>query len=308
MEREPRWREAYAGRRTPGLARCRKGTELNLGPSKTAEGVALQRAVHQLIDATPKILEDPIAPRLFAPDVIAGVYAHSERFHTVSSLALRSHVLIRSRYAEDCLMQAAQQGVHQYLILGAGWDTFAYRQPEWARNLHIFEVDHPASQQAKLGRIHSAEIAVPANVEHVPIDFETTSLRESLQFSSFDFTCPTFVSWLGVMVYLTQEAIDTVFQFLASLPYGSEMVLTFSVPRREQEPHPLAEVAGQLGEPFKTYFTPDALIACLHSFGLSIITIPTPDEIATRYITTRQDGLFAPRRRSLAHIRVGRSP
>ncbi|MGO8951533.1 MAG: class I SAM-dependent methyltransferase [Ktedonobacterales bacterium] len=273
-------------------------------PSKTAERVALQRAVHQLIDAFPKILEDPISPRLFTPPVIADVNAHPERFQTPSSLALRSHVLIRSRYAEDRLMRAALQGVQQYLILGAGWDTFAYRQPEWAHGLHIFEVDHPASQQAKVQRLHSAEIVVPANVEYVPVDFETTSLRDGLRNSSFDFTGITYISWLGVLVYLTQEAIDAVVHFAASLPRGSELVLTFSTPPRDQQPHPLAEVAGQLGEPWKTYFTPDALIAYFHRFGFTVLSIPTADEIAARYFATRQDGLFASRRTNLAHVKV----
>jgi methyltransferase (TIGR00027 family) len=273
-------------------------------PSRTARGVALQRAAHQLIDAFPKILDDPIAPRLFTPEGIADVHIHPERFQTLTSLALRSHVLIRSRYAEDCLMQATANGARQYLLLGAGWDTFAYRQPEWAQGLRIFEVDHPTSQQAKTQRLHAASIEIPGNVEFVPIDFETASLQEGLRHSSFDFASMTFISWLGVMMYLTQEATDAVFRFVASLPRGSEIVLTFSSPATDQHPNPLAERAGQLGEPWKTYFTPEALIAYLQNLGFTLITLPEPDEIAMRYIGARQDGLFASQRRNLARVMV----
>ncbi len=273
-------------------------------PSRTAQSVALQRAVHQVIDDAPKILDDPIAIRLFSPEVMADAQAHPARFQTSRSLALRSLVLIRSRYAEDCLKQAVDHGMQQYLMLGAGWDTFAYRQPAWAQGLRIFEVDQPASRQAKLQRIQAAQIMVPPNVAYVPIDFETTALREGLRRSSFDFNSPAFISWLGVMVYLTRDAIDAVCTFFASLPGGSEIVLTFTPPPGIFEPNYLALAAGRVGEPWKTYFTPDALRAYLHGFGFTMITIPTPEEVDRQYIGHRQDGLSAPKRSNLAHIQI----
>src|SRR5437867_2557040 len=115
----------------------------------TAQGVAAMRAVHQIADGEPKILTDPITIRLLDPEVRAAIDSRSQRFQTAGMRGLRSHVLLRSRYAEDELNAAVDRGVDQYVILGAGLDTFAWRQPEWAERLRMFEVDHPAAQQAK---------------------------------------------------------------------------------------------------------------------------------------------------------------
>src|SRR5438552_2906084 len=118
-------------------------------PSKTALAVAALRAVHHLIDAFPKILDDPISLQLVDPHLREFITTHPDRYQTPASRALRSHVLVRSRYAEDRLAEAAARGLDQLLILGAGFDTFAYRQPEWAQRLHILEIDQPASQHEK---------------------------------------------------------------------------------------------------------------------------------------------------------------
>jgi methyltransferase (TIGR00027 family) len=144
-------------------------------PSTTAQGVALLRVVHQLFDAQPQIVDDPIAARLFSAADLTALADHPQRFQSPLARALRAHIVIRSRYAEDCLAQAVERGVQQYLILGAGWDTFAYRQPAWAQGIRIFEVDHAATQRAKLQRLQAAGITLPPNTTLLPIDFETTS-------------------------------------------------------------------------------------------------------------------------------------
>jgi methyltransferase (TIGR00027 family) len=162
--------------------------------SKTALGVAVLRAVHQLIDTTPRILDDPVILQILGPAVLDGIRADPARYQTPRSLGLRSHVVIRSRYAEDRLAQAFLHGIRQILILGAGFDTFPYRQPVWAKCLRIFEVDHPATQRDKLARLQAAAIVIPPNVEFIPVDFETTSLADGLKASHFDFTQPAFVS------------------------------------------------------------------------------------------------------------------
>jgi methyltransferase (TIGR00027 family) len=130
---------------------------------------------------------------------------------TPGALAVRAHVLLRSRFTEDQLALAVRAGIGQYVILGAGLDIFAYRQPGWAAGLRIFEVDQPASQQVKRERLAAAGIAEPGNLTFAAIDFETESLLDGLPRDGVALDAPTFVSWLGVSMYLTREAVDAVF-------------------------------------------------------------------------------------------------
>lgn len=275
--------------------------EMERNSSNTAKGVAVLRAVHQLIDQEPRILDDAVVTRLFDPEMLDSIRAHPERFQTSTMRGLRSHVVTRSRYAEDRLAEAHARGVRHYLSLGAGLDTFAYRQPAWAHDLRIIEIDHPASQRAKRERLAAAGIAIPPNVEFVPIDFEISSLRQGLSTSSFfDPTRPAFVSWLGVMVYLTMDASDAVFRFVASLPSSSEIVFTFAGPERprpDEEPgRPgLADLAAGVGEPWLTRIESEDLLEHLRTFPFSSVTLLSPAEIDERYIRGRTDGLRAPR-------------
>jgi methyltransferase (TIGR00027 family) len=274
-------------------------------PSKTALGVALLRAVHQLLDESPKILDDYVAVRLFDPARLDGIRAAPQRFRTRESRYFRAHILMRSRYAEDRLARAVGRGVRQYVSLGAGYDTFAYRQPEWARGLRIFEVDQPATQREKRARLEAAGIQPPANVEFVPIDFERTSLAEGLLASGFDPAQPAFFSWLGVMMYLEQAAIDAVFRFVAACPRGSELVFTFAPPERtdpEGKRHTatMAERAARRGEPWKTRAAWPDLARQLQGHGFSEITCPTSAELRGWYIDGRSDGLQISDRRTLA--------
>jgi methyltransferase (TIGR00027 family) len=243
--------------------------------SATALGVATLRAAHQLLDGTPKILDDPVVLRLLDPEVIARVQANPERFAEPSVRRLLTHVVTRSRLAEDCLADAVQRGVRQCIVLGAGFDTFAYRQPPWAAALRIFEVDHPASQMAKRARLAAAGIAIQQNVEYVAIDFETTSLREGLSRSSLDLGASAFVSWLGVMVYLTPAAIDAVFAFVASMPTESEIVFTFTAPKEPGAPDGLASRAAEVGEPWLTRIEPDVLERQLRAHGFGSVRFLT---------------------------------
>src|SRR5215831_1547529 len=175
--------------------------------SRTAIGVAVLRALHELHDDSPKLLRDPIIPLLLGDEVLQQAKANQEWLQDPLTTALRSHVVLRSRYTEDCLHEAVDSGTRQYVILGAGFETFAYRQPAWAEPLRIFEVDHPASQRAKVERLRLAGISIPTNVEFVAADFESASaqsasLREVLSLSSLDLTAPAFFFCLGVLVYL----------------------------------------------------------------------------------------------------------
>ena len=168
--------------------------------SRTLEIPAVMRALHQTVDDDPKILNDPIAPRLLDP--------HDDR-HWLEPLLnhpfakqLRGGFVLRSRYAEDCLAEAAARGVRQYLILGAGLDTFAYRQPAPLNSLSIYEVNHPITQEWKRDRLKAANIAIPANLTFAPIDFEKTSLAAGLEAAGFAFDAPTLMPGSAAVSYL----------------------------------------------------------------------------------------------------------
>ena len=259
--------------------------------------MAFLRAVHQLIDEAPKILDDPVVVRLFDASALDRIRQAPDQFRTPRLNALRSHVVIRSRFAEDRLAEAVRRGIQQFICLGAGFDTFAYRQPAWAQAIRIFEVDHPASQKAKREPSEKAGIAVPSNVEFVPIDFEVTPLREGLKAATFDPARPAFISWLGVMVYLSEEAIDGVLRLVISMPRSSEIVFTFSQPAPADKSDPgqpsLAERAAVKGEPWRTRIAPDDLVRYLKIMGFSEVKLLTPAKIDEDYIGARRDGLRA---------------
>src|SRR3569833_2473723 len=172
--------------------------------SMTARGVAMLRAAHQLIDAPPPILDDPVIVRLLGPDAEARIRSEVERAQSAPARGIRSHVKLHSRYTEDRLHAAVGRGVDQYVLLGAGLDTFAYRQPHWARSLTIIEVDHPSSQADKRRLLATAGVDVPSNVRYADVDFEHETLADGLRRAGVDFQRPTFFSWLGVTMSLTR--------------------------------------------------------------------------------------------------------
>jgi len=274
------------------------------GPSRTALGIAAHRAVHQLVDGQPRILDDPIAARLLDQPMLDAILSRADAIQSEAARALRSHVILRSRYAEDRLAEAARRGVGQCVILGAGFDTFAYRQPGWAKRLRIFEVDHQASQDEKRRRLDRAGVPIPGNVEFVAIDFETVSLRDGLRASTLDFAGPTFFSCLGVLVYLTAEATDAIFELVARFPAGSEIAFTFSAPRAS--PSAVALSAAAAGEPWLSAIEPVALERKLLDFGFSAVSFLEPKEAKTAYFPqARLDGLTAPGRISIGAAIVG---
>jgi methyltransferase (TIGR00027 family) len=292
-------------------------------PSITAVGVAINRAVHQVLDDEPKILPDPIALPIvegllrdtfvmYWPERYAaaptGVPASSqqaildlaEEFRTPMWKLLRSDSVVRSRFTEDCLAEAAAAGVRQYVILGAGLDTFAYRQLSWAEQLRIFEVDHPARQLWKREHLAQCGIEIPSNLEFCPVDFETQPLAEGLAANSFDLQAPTFFSWLGVTMYLSRSAIEATLRFVLSLPRQSEIVFNFSTPREyisTAEAEVWAEMAAFLGpllrahgEPPITQFTAEELQDWLTRLGFAQLFFLSA-EVAQRYFAGRRDGL-----------------
>jgi len=262
-------------------------------PSRTAQATANLRAAHQLLDQ-PKIFDDPLALRIIGAQAEAAVRGNLGR----GSLAtFRPFVAVRSRYAEDELARAVQRGVRQYVILGAGLDTFAYRNPYPASRLRVFEVDHPATQAWKRARLQDAGIAVPESLTFASIDFETQTLAGGLRQAGFKADEPAFFSMLGVIVYLTRDAAMGTLRFVASLPSGSDIVFDYAMP-----PSALGEGDRKVhddttrplvtrGEPWLSYFTPPTLAADLRGVGFTRVEDLGPDEIHDRYFKGRTDGL-----------------
>ncbi len=185
--------------------------------SRTAYKVALRRAAHQLFDQ-PKVLDDPLAVPIVGAEAAEKLRASpKERNHPVAR-AFRAFMVARSRYAEDQLAQAVERGVRQYVVLGAGLDTFAYRN-HYAQ-LRVFEVDHPATQAWKLEQLQTAGIAIPASLKFVPVDFEQQTLADGLEKGGFESGSPAFFSWLGVTPYLTRESCMATLRFIAQMPAG----------------------------------------------------------------------------------------
>ena len=244
-------------------------------PSRTAERVALRRAEHQVLDH-PKVFDDPLAV------AISG--ATESPPETPFDRLLRAFVAVRSRYAEDQLASAIGRGVRQYVVLGAGLDTYAYRA---APGVRVFEVDHPATQAWKRSRLAEAGIAIPESMTFVPVDFERQSLADELARAGFDTNRPAFFSWLGVIMYLTLEAATETLRFIAARPAGSGV--TFDYPTGTWAP--LARRVARVGEPFRLFFDPADLARLLDGLGFSRIEDLNSEEINARYFRDRADGL-----------------
>jgi methyltransferase (TIGR00027 family) len=181
--------------------------------------------------------------------------------------------------------------------LGAGLDTFAYRNPLRSSALQVFEVDHPATQEWKRARLREAGIAIPREMTFAAVDFETQSLEVRLQEAGFRRTATAFFSWLGVTPYLSRTAFDATIQFIAGLPSGSGLAFDFAVERSLLSPiqqralDALAERVARAGEPFQLFFDPAALVSDLARLGFGRIEDLAGDQINARYFAGRSDGL-----------------
>ena len=258
--------------------------------SKTALRVAIRRAAHQLIDQ-PCILEDPLAVPLLGP----GFARDMERAMHKVARDFRAFMAVRSRYVEDQLAQAVANGVTQYVVLGAGLDTFAYRNP--FPSLRVFEVDFPATQAWKQEMLKQAGITIPENLTFVPLDFEHKALGAGLAEAVFDGSTAAFFGWLGVVPYLTLDAFRATLHAVASLPAGTVIGFDYAV-----APETLSAVgrtafdalAGRVaaaGEPFQLFFTPDKLASELVRAGFTRFEQADSDDLNERYFKQRADGL-----------------
>ena len=262
-------------------------------PSRTAIRVALRRAAHQMYDARPLVLDDPIAVPILGQTYAEELRRTPVRGDRPFSVSLRAFLVARSRYAEDMLAAAVARGVTQYVLLGAGLDTFAYRSPY--PELRVFEVDHPATQAWKRELLGKSGLPKAENLIYAPVDFESEALGERLGAAGFHAGTPSFSAWLGVVPYLTLAAFRSTVHFLESQPRGSGVVMDYSQPRHalppfEQLAHDsLASRVAQAGEPFRLFFTPDEMAAQLSGFcGMEDVG---SEEINARYFRNRSDAL-----------------
>ena len=262
-------------------------------PSRTARGTALQRAAHQLLESPP-VFEDPFALRIFGAQGVSWLGRNLDLYRSPGSRAMRAFLVMRSRYAEDQLALAVSRGVTQYVVLGAGLDTFAYRNPH--RRLRVFEVDHPSTQAWKRSQLKARAIDIPRSLTFAPVDFETQTLAQGLKAARFHADRPAFFSWLGVTIYLSKDAVAGTLRYVAARPAGSQVVFDFAPPSdaissperasREQ----LASRVARLGEPWINYYDPGALTAELRASGYSSAQALGSEEMNARYFTDRKDG------------------
>jgi methyltransferase (TIGR00027 family) len=262
-------------------------------PSRTALGVALRRAAHQVYDSRPLVLNDPIAVPILGERYRPALKDAAATINEQFSVSLRAWVVVRNRLAEDNLAQAVHYGVRQYVLLGAGLDTFAHRNPH--PGLQVFEVDHPATQQWKRELAVSNGLPDPSCLHYVPVDFERQDLAQQLAICGLDFAAPTIFAWLGVVLYLTHPAFRTTLDFIARFPEGSGVIFDYALPRQALAPHELqardalSARVQSIGEPFQLFFTPEEMNVELTQFQR--VEDLDAKELNARYFANRTDRL-----------------
>ena len=272
-------------------------------PSKTAQLGAAHRAYH-FEHASPVILEDSEASWLVGPPLNTILrYAPLRRllFERLLSRVrpISTFVVVRSRYAEDCFEQLIEHDYRQYLILGAGLDSWALRNA--VAGISVIELDHPATQQWKESRIIARLGKLPSHLSFIPIDFESESIVDVLGNQRFENDTLTFVSWLGTIYYLTPDAIKAVFTSLAKVcAPGSRIVFDYFEPKStmsDEDLHLFEDIdqgGTRRGEPLQTLMTSDEITELLQSTGFRIVEDLSSPEIRKRYLSNRSDGLNVP--------------
>jgi len=265
----------------------------NNNAKPSSQAVATWRAVHQLLEH-PVIFNDPFALRILG-NAASGVEAQLESHKDPLSSAMRMAIAVRSRFAEDERKDAAAFGIHQYVVLGAGLDTYAYRSNHPGE--HVFEVDLPTTQSMKVARLQQQAIQPTCSVHYVACDFEEGTLEKGLALAGFDKSQKAFFSCLGVVNYLDFDAFEQTLQFIASCAPGSILIFDYII-----DPNNLSEMECMVldimsahlaagGEPFKCFLSPQLLSQTLSRLGFSQVKDISPEYLNNRYLTARSDGL-----------------
>jgi len=266
-------------------------------PDNTALRTALWRALHVEADSPPHVFEDTVGLKLAAPD--AGWRDRGDM--SPFTRPFRASIVARARFVEDLVIEQVERGVGQYVILGAGLDTFAQRRPDLAPRLRVFEIDQPGPQRWKHQRLVDLGLGIPPFLRLVPVDFEAgDAWWERLAAAGFDVGKPAVVASTGVSMYLTQDAIMETLRKVAALAPGSTLAMSFMLPIEMTDPEVRAGIeraaagARASGTPFISFFTPPQMLALAREAGFKTVQHVSAAAIAERYFAGRPDGLRPP--------------
>ena len=267
-------------------------------PDSTAVRVALWRALHLEVDDAPPVFVDDVGMRLAQPDPD---WRSRGDMTPDATAAFRASIVARARFVDDLVCECAAEGIDQYVVLGAGLDTFAQRHPELTDRLRIYEVDRPGTQEWKRRRLIAEGYPLPTTLRLVPVDFESgQSWWDSLQNNGFDASRPAVVASTGVSMYLTKAATEATLQQLAAMAPGSTLAMTFLLPLDLVDPAErslqadVERAARASGTPFLSHYAPQAMVELCLAAGFSAARCVGPGELTERYFAGRTDGLRPP--------------
>lgn len=262
-------------------------------PDNTAVRTALWRALHVQVDAKPYVLEDEIGLKLIAPPDNWQL-----RPDMKFTKRLRASIVARARFIEDLIIEQSKQGLNQYVILGAGLDTFVQRRPDIASKLQIYEIVQPDTLAWKQQRLIELDFGVPEYLHFVPVNFETSSWWKQLLKAGFDTDKPAIVACTGVSLYLTKETIASTLKQIATLASGSKLAMTFYLPMEllDEEDKPMQEIAEKgaraAGTPFVSFFTPNEILVLARETGFKEAKTISTKDMEQYYFTNRTDNLL----------------
>ncbi len=244
----------------------------------------------------------------FDPEFAAGGPDEKAALARVLQLHSSAITLCRAAYTEEVLEAAVDGGMDQYVILGAGLDTFAFRRPDLMKKLSVFELDHPATQQYKVDRLRELGWEIPGNLHMIPVDFSIDSLTDVLKKTAFDSCKPALFSWLGITYYLTLEDVISALKNIADISSSASMVIFDYLDKDAFDPEKVSlrvrkmiQITGMAGEPMKTGFSPDEIAELASSIGLLRAENLSPDDVQLRWFSTRNDGMTA-----FEHVNIAR--
>jgi methyltransferase (TIGR00027 family) len=267
----------------------------NYIPDSTAVRVALWRAMHVQNDAAPHVLKDEIGLKLVAPDES---WRTRPDMHPQGTAPFRASIVARARFIEDFVLEQMQKGISQYVILGAGLDTFAQRHPEVASRLRVFEIDKPDTMAWKKERLAAIGFPNPEWLKFVPVDFESgDSWLHKLTAAGFDLKKPAVITSIGVTMYLTRDAIDDMLAQMTQLAPGSKVIMTFMLPlelvaAEDKAGYEMSlKGAQRSGTPFISFFSPQEALTLAREAGFNKVEHTSTADLTSKYFANRADGL-----------------
>ncbi|MBN1170590.1 MAG: class I SAM-dependent methyltransferase [Micromonosporaceae bacterium] len=277
--------------------------------SHTALMAAAARAAHLIVDGQPTIFADTLAEALLGSSAEELLGYHRAHHDEPILVNLRAQMVCRSRFTEERLAAGVAAGIDQYVILGAGLDSLAYR---WQRvdRLRVFEVDQPATQQWKRQQLAQAGIAEPETVSFVPLDLNDGQLAAKLSNAGFDASRPAVASWLGVTMYLSQTTLDATLAAVGDLAPGTELIMDYVLPKHlrdaagQRYAELIAPAVSEIGEPWRTCLAPDEVAAMLQAHGFEVLeNVGQSDSIGAE-LWNRDDALYPSELLSIVRARV----